>query len=240
MLQALAPLQLTGRVEIANDASIGLLAGATEGWGVAVVAGTGCNCRGWDRHHREGRITGFGVFGEMAGAGGIVERALWAVGDAWTRRGPPTALVPAFVARTGARSFDDLIEGLSQQFYQLDASAAPVVFEVAAEGDGVARDIIAWAGCELGSMAVTVIRQLSLEGEALEVVLVGSLYDGGALLTEPMQATIHAVAPFTRMVRLAAPPVVGGALLGMEKAGVAFSAVREPLIDSTNQLLKKT
>ncbi|HLF00951.1 MAG TPA: BadF/BadG/BcrA/BcrD ATPase family protein, partial [Anaerolineales bacterium] len=53
-----APLGLKCPVEFANDASVGLLAGATEGWGVAVVSGTSCNCRGRDRRGREGRVTG--------------------------------------------------------------------------------------------------------------------------------------------------------------------------------------
>ena len=56
----------------------GLLAGAPEGWGIAVVAGTGCNCWGRDRdHHRIGRMTGMGwQMGEAAGAGELVEEAI--------------------------------------------------------------------------------------------------------------------------------------------------------------------
>ena len=51
-LQAIATLGLSCPVDAVNDALIGLLAGSAQGWGIAVVSGTGCNCRGWDRERR--------------------------------------------------------------------------------------------------------------------------------------------------------------------------------------------
>src|SRR5215212_8319035 len=49
---AIATLGLSAPVEAVNDTIIGLLAGAERGWGVALVAGTSNNCRGWDREGR--------------------------------------------------------------------------------------------------------------------------------------------------------------------------------------------
>ena len=47
------------------------------GWGVAVVAGTGCNAWGWDQSHRIAQMTGMGWWmGEAAGAGELVHEAL--------------------------------------------------------------------------------------------------------------------------------------------------------------------
>ncbi|UCG26247.1 MAG: hypothetical protein JSW55_09780, partial [Chloroflexota bacterium] len=93
-----------------------------------------------------------------------------------------------------------------------------------------------WAGRELGSLAVGVIRQLSLEKEAFDVVLSGSLYKGSSTLEEEMRQTIHAVAPGARLVRLKAPPVIGGVLLGMDKAGLDTAALRQTLFRTTNEL----
>ena len=238
MLRALDPLGLHAPLKIVNDTLVGLLAGAEQGGGVAVVAGTGCNCRGWDVNRREGRATGMGDWsGEAAGAYDVVVRALQAVSYEWTRRGPATRLTQAFVELTGARDTADLIEGLATRRYPLDASAAPLVFRVAAEGDPAAQAVIRWAGGELGGMAVGVIRQLNFEPLAFEVVLVGSLYAGGSILVESMRETIQAVAPAARLVRLTAPPVVGGVLLGMEQAGMRPSALRRTLARSTSELL---
>jgi hypothetical protein len=53
-----------------------------------------------------------------------------------------------------------------------------------------------------------------------------------------MQTTIEQVAPKARLVRLAAPPVVGGVLLGMQQAGISVSSQREALLESTGHLLR--
>ncbi len=236
-LQAIRALGLNAPLDLVNDALIGLLAGAAEGWGVAVVAGTSCNCWGRDRERRTGQMTGFSWLGEGAGGHELVLKAIRAVALEWGRRGPPTRLSQAFVELAGVPDVTALLEGLTQERIHLGAEAAPVVFRVAAEGDLVARDLILWAGRELGSLAVGVIRQLNLEAQAFDVVMAGSFFDGSPLLAEAMRGVIHVVAPGARLVRLNAPPVVGGVILGMEQAGVNPIPVREALITSTGELL---
>jgi len=235
-------LGLTAPFDAVNDAIIGLLAGAPEGWGIAVVAGTGCNCWGWDCHHRHiGRMTGMGWrMGEAAGAGELVEEAIRFVARDWSRRGPSTRLTQAFVERVQARDAQDFLEGLTQGRFHMSAQAAPIVFRVAAEGDAVARQLIEWAGRELASLAIGVIRQIGLESLEFDVVLVGSLYDGGPPLLESMREAVLAVASGARFVRLTAPPVVGGVLLGMEQVGVKGNFIRGRLIETTKLLLYET
>lgn len=238
-LAAIETLGLRAPLEAVNDTIIGLLAGSAEGWGVAVVSGTGCNCWGWDRtRQRIGRVTGAGWdMGEGAGASELVGRALQAVAHAWTRRGPATALTRAFLEYTGMPGPAELLENLVEGRAHLTADAAPLVFRVAAAGDPVAIDVIRWAGCELAELAKAVIRQLEFEALAFDVVLVGSMYDGGAALIDPMRAAVQALAPGARLVRLDAPPVVGATLLGMETAGLKPApSVRETLLRTTAAL----
>jgi N-acetylglucosamine kinase-like BadF-type ATPase len=220
-LRAIETLSLQAPFEAVNDTILGLLAGSSQGWGLAVVSGTGCNCRGWDRYHtREGVVTGHGIrMGEAAGASELVFKAVQAVAHEWTRRGPPTRLTPAFLEYTRFASLGDMLDGVVNGQVKLDAAAAPLVFQVAAEGDPVALDLLHWAGSELGELANCVIRQLEFEKLEFEVVLVGSMFDGGPLLVDPMRQVIHAYAPGARLVRLQKPPVVGAVLLGMEAAG---------------------
>ncbi len=230
-LEAIAALGLTCPVDAVNDTIIGLLAGAEQGWGVALVAGTSNNCRGWDRLHREGRVLGNGPwFGEHGGAAELVMRAVRDVALAWTQRGPQTRLTDAFVAYTGAQDAADLLEGLSQEVYALNADAARLVVQVAHDGDEVAQAALRWTAEELGSLAVGVIRQLVLQDEVFDVVLVGSFYNVGPLLMEPLAATILGEAPHARLVRLEAPPVAGAVLLGMLAAGQEPATVRPRLV----------
>jgi N-acetylglucosamine kinase-like BadF-type ATPase len=230
-LEAIAVLGLSCPLKAVNDTVIGLVAGAEAGWGVAIVAGTGSNCWGRDSHGREGRVTGNGgQFGEYGGAGEIVGKALHAVAYEVFKRGPETALTQAFVQACGARNAGDLIEGLVLGWYDLDAKLAPLVFQVARDGDSIARQVITWSGNELGETAVGVIHQLAIEQQDFEVVLVGSVWDGGSLIIEPARQAIWQVAPHARFNRLNVPPVVGAVLLGMESAGLEIPILRPALL----------
>ncbi len=227
-------------LEIANDAVIGLVAGTSEGWGIAVVGGTGCNCRGRDRQGREGRVTGEGGrFGEWGGGIELVGRAIQMVSQEWSRRGPHTELSRVFMQFAGAKDLDDFIEGIDLGRYKPCASWARAVFEVANGGDQVARQVIQWAGHELGELACAVIRQLELQDEAVEVVQIGGLFDGGPLYSDAVHDTILMLAPRARFVRLSVPPVVGGVLLAAHAAGVTSEPIRARLIQSTEELLQK-
>jgi N-acetylglucosamine kinase-like BadF-type ATPase len=239
MLGAIDALGLQAPVGLVNDALLAVLAGAEEGWGIGVVAGTSCNAWGRDQAGRTGRMTGFSWLGEEAGGGELVMEALRAVARQWTRRGPPTRLTEAFVEFTGCEDAADFLEGLTRGRLQLGAELAPIVFCAAAEGDLVARELVLWAGRGLGNMAVGVVRQLGFQETAFDVVMAGSFFEGSPLLMEGMRAEIQPVAPGARLVRLGVPPVVGGVLLGMEEAMVELAPVRERLIASTNELLNR-
>jgi N-acetylglucosamine kinase-like BadF-type ATPase len=238
MLGAIRTLGLSASVEIVNDAMLGLLAGAERGWGVAVVAGTSCNCWGRDQTGREGRMTGFSWLGEAAGASELVHKALQAVALEWTWRGPATRLTRAFVEWAGVQNVEELLEGLTIGGIYIGADAAPLIFRVAAEGDQVARELILWAGRELAGIAIGVIRQLSLESLSFEMVLAGSFFNGSPLLAETMRETIRPIAPGARLVWLYAPPVVGAVVLGMEQGRLDPSPLRTALIQSAEELLK--
>ncbi len=242
--QAIRPLGLNCPMEISNDTIIGLLAGAEQGWGIALVAGTGGNCRGRNRQGLEGRVTGEGeAFGEFGGSSELAWRAVHAVNYAWMRRSPATQLTAMFLELTGARSAFELLEGIARDKIQLNPDWAKAIFQVAEAGDAAARELIARCGGELGEMACAVIRQLNLEEETFEVVLTGSMFKGGSLLIEPVHRKIQALAPGARLVRLEAPPAVGGVLLGLRAAGmeqalaVDWSTYRARLIQSIKRLM---
>ena len=104
-LDVIQLLGLSCPFEITNDSVIGLLAGASQGWGVGVVAGTGNNCRGRDKYGHEGRITGEGdLFGEFGGGIEMVHKAVQDIAHEWSKRGPATSLSTTFMNLTGSPS----------------------------------------------------------------------------------------------------------------------------------------
>src|SRR5258706_511435 len=142
-----------------------------------------------------GKILGFGAGGtgnhEMIGYNGfamvldaVSRQAMHSVTKAWTKRAPETILTQKFIEHVGAHDVMDLLEGLSRGRYHLNSAAVMVVFEAAREQDAVALDAIRWLGCELGSLAIGVIRQLHFEELAFDLVLTGSVYKGSSLVAE--------------------------------------------------------
>ena len=235
ILDAINPIGLSCPVEIVNDSTLGIFAGTTEGWGISVVSGTGCNCRGWSRDQkREGRVVGGASYwsGEFAGGDDIVSRAMRAVTFEWDKRGPTTALSPAFIKLAGAENLDDLIEGVYVGRYDFSPEMLMMVFQVASQGDEEALNVVRWAGDELGQLACGVIRQLQFENDEFDLVLIGSLYEGHPLMQEKMGMTIHKLAAGARLVRLNAPPVIGGVVLGMQIASLKTKPLRENLVAS--------
>ena len=226
MLAVTDRLGFGGQSHIVNDAILGLVAGARNGWGISIVSGTGCNCRGWDEtHQREGRVTGFGsMMGEGAGASELVQHAMIAVSYAWSKRGQPTTLCDAFVSHAGARDLEDLIEGYTEERYHVGASAAPLIFAAADAGDAVAQGLCRWAGQELGEMANAVGRQLGFGNKDVDVVLVGSMFRNGGIMLQSLRQTIAPVLPGAKLVQLRVQPVAGAALIGMEQAGLLVTA----------------
>jgi len=237
-LDVISKLKLKAKIDAVNDAVVGMLAGANRGWGVGVDAGTGDNVYGINPDGQVAHMTGCGeFFGEYGGSGSVVLRAVQSVSYQWSGRGGPTALSEAFIKLAGARDLDDLLEGLSQGNYNLWSEAAPLVFKTAKEGDQVAREVIAWVARELAESALAVIRKLKMEKSVFEVVMIGSMFNGGEVFITPFKNRILQDAPKTEFVKLNVPPVVGGVLLGMKVAGRNPIEYRERLIETTTGML---
>jgi N-acetylglucosamine kinase-like BadF-type ATPase len=238
MEQGIDALSVDAPNAFVNDVTIGLLAGAPAGWGVAVDAGTGNNVRGRTLDGRIGRITGNSArFGEYGGAGELVWRAMVMVSYAWSRRGPKTRLTRMFMDDAEVATEDELIEMWAVHQLTPPPILAKEIFQVAADGDRVAQDVIAWSARELGESTNAVIRQLGIQNDAFDVVLIGSLFKAGEAYIAPLRETVQAFAPGANLTRLAVPPVVGAALLAAEAAGLDPRQIRPLLIKSTAEKL---
>lgn len=238
-LKAITALGLSCPVEVVNDGVNGLLAGATRGVGVNVTAGSSNNCRGRNKDGKEGRIVGNGIaFGEFGGGYEITARALQMVNYAWIKRTAPTTLTKFFLEYTGAKDELELMEGFSSDYFHLGPYLAVEVIRIAIEGDPAAREIIQWAGEELGWLAVSVARQIEMENEEVEIIQSGSVFEAGDIIMNPMREIVMKYLPKAKLIRLDGPPVVGAVILGMEQAHFDGYAVRENIIRTAKEIVK--
>lgn len=221
-LRVINTLQVSGAVDVVNDTDLGLLAGSLKRWGIAVVSGTGCNCRGWDAERKHyGMVSGGGhTFGENAGATELIYKCCSVLGAAWSGRGPATALSDAFCSRFGVANLDELIQGSMCDQFSFSAADAPLIFEVARQGDPVAIDLVRWAGNELGELACSVIRQLNFQTVQFDLVQIGGMWEGSPMLTEVFKEKVLPLAPGANVMRSHQPPVLGAVLLGFMAAGL--------------------
>lgn len=237
MVDAIQALGFDCEFVFENDATIGLIAGAVKGWGVAVDAGTGNNVRGRDRHGNIGRITGNSVWhGEIGGGGEMVWLAQVAVTHAWTQRGPKTKLTQVFVDFSGAKTEFDLIEGLATNQIHLPPILAEEIFRLAAKGDQVSQQIIKTSAHELAQNVNAVIRQLNFQGESFDLVMIGGIFKAGEPFLGTFQESVHSFAPNARLVHLTIPPVVGAVLLAAESMKLVDEQFKQELNNSIRKI----
>ena len=226
--RALGTAGLARETVVRNDAFAGLRAGTTNGWGIALVCGTGINCVGVSPAGRTVRYAALGaISGDEGGGGDLAVRALAAGVRARDGRGPRTSLEHLVPAHFGLRRPIDLVTALHTRRVPEAAmpGLAPVVFAAAEAGDEVARGLVTWLADEVVLLGVSAIRRLGLARSSVEIVFLGSVWntDDEAFHARVREGLL-AVAPRADLRRLDAPPVLGAALLGMDRLGLGADA----------------
>lgn len=206
------------RMLIVNDALIALVAGAGDGPGVVVVAGTGSIAYGRDAAGRAARAGGWGyILGDEGGGFWIGRSALAAVVRQSDGRGPATALTDLVLAELQLASPTELIEVIYERGLQRHTIAriAGVVERAAEAGDAVAAEILRRAAIELSTAAASVITRLGMRGDAFPTVLAGGILKGIPALAADVRARIAEVAPRSEITLLQLEPAVGAVRLAL-------------------------
>ena len=113
-----------------------------------MVCGAGINCvgRGTRTARRTGSWPSAQLTGDWGGGGGLGPEALWWAVRAEDGRGPGDRAATAVPAHFGLQRVEDVVVGLhlGKIGYEELHRLVPVLFEVAEQGDQVARDV--WRG----------------------------------------------------------------------------------------------
>jgi N-acetylglucosamine kinase-like BadF-type ATPase len=206
-----------------NDVFAVLRSGSERSWGVGVVVGAGINCAGVAP---DGTQLRFPALGPLSGDwGGGRDLGIAAVGAALRGqdgRGPRTALERLVPAHFGLPSPLAVVEAVHLRRIAEDRvlELAPLVFQAAEAGDAVAGRIVERQADEVVTMAGAAIRRLGLGASDVEVVLGGGVAAGrDPAFLERIAAGLARAAPRCRLLQATAPPVVGAALLGLDRLG---------------------
>jgi N-acetylglucosamine kinase-like BadF-type ATPase len=219
--RGISSLGLARDLTIVNDTMAALRAGSRRPWGVAVICGQGVNGAGVAPNGRTIRFDGVGDdSGDWGGGTSVGQEGHAAAVRARDGRGPRTTLEWLVPRHFGYSSPGALVRALytGRVARERLGELSPLVFEAAVAGDAVARNIVDRLADELVAMATALIRRLRLARMDPDVVLAGGVFRAeDPAFHERLRAGVLAVAPAARIVRLEAPPVLGSALLGLER-----------------------
>ncbi|MEU4444861.1 BadF/BadG/BcrA/BcrD ATPase family protein [Actinosynnema sp. NPDC050801] len=212
---------------VGNDTFALLRAGTADGIGVAVVCGAGINCVAVAPDGRTHRFPALGrISGDWGGGGHIGSEALWLAVRAEDGRGEPTALREALIAHYGTATLAEVVQRLHLGEVEFDPHPlCPLLFEVAAGGDAVARSVVDRLVEEVELLARVSLTRLELLAEPVDVVLGGGVLTGtGGVVADAVAARLRTSAPAARVRVVDVPPVVGAALLGLDALGASPAA----------------
>jgi N-acetylglucosamine kinase-like BadF-type ATPase len=214
----------TGGLTVANDTFAVLRAGTERAWGVALVCGAGMNCVGvapdgsTTRFHALGTITGDWGGGEDVGLA-----ALSAAVRSQDGRGARTTLERAVPAHFGLATPLEVAEAIhlgELPRWRL-SELAPAV--LAAHDDGAAAGIADRLVAESVDLVRVALERIGPADGPADVVLGGGLFRDERLATRVARELGRLAPPVNPRVS-DTPPIVGAALLGLDRLGAGAPA----------------
>jgi N-acetylglucosamine kinase-like BadF-type ATPase len=171
-------LQLAKRIEVVIDALLLLEAGTPDGWGLAVIAGTGSIAFGRTQDGRFDRSGGWGyLLGDEGSAYALGLGGARAVARASDGCAQPTVLTEKILAFMGLREPLEMIDAVYRGPWDRArlATIAPIVLAAAEEGDAVADQIIESEASNLACTAAGAARKLGLPADRLPLAITGGV-----------------------------------------------------------------
>ena len=223
LLDELVP-QLGARTEVVGDAVIALEAAFGAGSGVIAIAGTGSIVYGRDASGRTTRAGGWGFAISDEGSGHWIGRQ--AITELLRARdqGRETALIAAILESWKLDSLDALIRHANATPPPEFPRLFPIVTRAAAQGDSVARQLLARAGRELAELAAIVLRRVAPTPPHVPVAMTGSVFRQSEDVRQVFYNQLEASFPGIKLLDGLVDPVLGALALA-RAAGQANTRV---------------
>jgi N-acetylglucosamine kinase-like BadF-type ATPase len=213
--------RLARRFRVVNDALPVLAAGSPEGWGIALISGTGSFAFGQSPDGRSARAGGWGyLFGDEGSGYWIALAALRAAAKSVDGRAPATQLVDALLRRLDLRDPRELvlaIYGTAADRARI-ASLADLVTQAAEDGDAQAQQILEDAASELAAMVAAVAQNLGFSDATFPLALAGGVLLSNERLRDALEAGLGSLGLRPASVASVPDPVVGAVKLAQREA----------------------
>ncbi len=227
---------LGARIAVYNDAIGALRAGSPDGTGVVITCGTGgamgarnANGEYWHTSYWQdsmcGRDLGY--------------QAMRAVRHADIGIEQPTALTAALLDHFKVDSVAGMIRHFTLRGCKPPndvevARLAPIVLDLAEQGDAVAHAMIVDHGVRLAQYGLAAARKVGIEHTPFHLILNGGVFrHTGRLLRDTIVETIRSVSPGVTVYMSRYEPVIGALMLAYEADGLVIDSARLAAFDRT-------
>jgi len=161
-----------------------------------------------------------GATGDWGGGFAIGKEVLWHASRDEDGRGPATLLTDLAARHFGYSSAVEIATGMHLGTIDRDRTheLVPLLFAAVDAGDSVAAGVVQRQAEEIALLATTTIRRIDALDAPIDVVLGGGMLTSRhPALIEPVLERIGAVAPGAVVSIITDAPIVGSALLGLER-----------------------
>ncbi|MCK5738098.1 hypothetical protein KAH55_02910 [bacterium] len=214
------------QLNVDSDAMIALSGAFSGAPGIIIIAGTGAICFGKSADDHVVRSGGWGYLLGDEGSGFFMgQQAIMAALKDLDGRGPKTRLRAAIEKRFNLKQIDLIIPKIYKG--EIDrptiASIGPIVFELAADNDAVATELVSRTGKEQGKMARAVAEKLNLNNQKIQIGLIGGVFNRRDVLESEIIKQLSDLSGDIEIGEPQNPPVIGAAILAMKNSGVALT-----------------
>ncbi len=202
---------LSAGLEIVHDALPVLAHGTADGWGIALIVGTGSVAVGIDRHGKSVTKGGWGHwFGDKGSGYYLGDMALAAVAEASDEIGPQTVLSELVLERLGTKDPRSILKEVSGggDTRRAVAALAPIVMNAAEKQDRVALRIINGAVMEAVKLVAAVAKALAFE-RPYPLALAGGVVCSSQLFRDELLFRLNSFKSPPATVMLVDEPVEG-------------------------------
>lgn len=202
---------LAAHIEIVHDALPVLADGTAQGWGIALIVGTGSVAFGVDQRGQSVIKGGWGHwFGDKGSGFYLGDQALAAVAEASDEIGPETLLSELVLKNLGTKDPRSILKEVSADgdTRRAVAALAPIVLDAAARNDKVARRIVSGAVAEAAKLVAATVKALVFE-KPYPIALAGGVVCRNQLFRDELMASLNSLVLPPSEITLVDEPVMG-------------------------------